>query len=393
MYNEERKTPYFVIHEKEMKDNLECLKKFLQKYWNNYAIGYSFKTNSVPWLIRFMKQNGCLAEVVSDDEYSLAQKLKYTPNDIIFNGPVKSRDAFLAAVRNGSIVNIDSKQELEWISELENGESYHIGIRINFDLERTCPGETQCGKDDGRFGFCYENGELNYALEILDKRGIQLSGIHLHCSSKTRSQAIYDAITKKAAEIIKNYKLNLEYVDIGGGFFGGLPGKPSFDSYMQIISNNLRKEIKPEQTKIIIEPGMSVVGAYIDYITTVVDVKNTLHNCFVTTDGSRTNIDPLMRKSSYFYQIIRRNKSDKILPKQTLCGFTCMENDRFMILEYEKEIKRGDMVVYKKVGAYTMCLAPLFIQFFPDIYVEKEGDYTLIRKKWNAEDILTGSIL
>ena len=70
-----------------------------------------------------------------------------------------------------------------------------------------------------------------------------------------------------------------------------------------------------------------------------------------------------------------------------------MENDRFMILEYEKEIKRGDMVVYKKVGAYTMCLAPLFIQFFPDIYVEKEGDYTLIRKKWNAEDILTGSIL
>ena len=215
----------------------------------------------------------------------------------------------------------------------------------------------------------------------------------MHCSSKTRSQAIYDAITKKAAEIIKNYKLNLEYVDIGGGFFGGLPGKPSFDSYMQIISNNLRKEIKPEQTKIIIEPGMSVVGAYIDYITSVVDVKNTLHNCFVTTDGSRTNIDPLMRKSSYFYQIIRRNKSDKILPKQTLCGFTCMENDRFMILEYEKEIKRGDMVVYKKVGAYTMCLAPLFIQFFPDIYVEKEGDYTLIRKKWNAEDILTGSIL
>ncbi|MFR8840281.1 MAG: pyridoxal-dependent decarboxylase, partial [Clostridium sp.] len=91
MYNEERKTPYFVIHEKEMKDNLECLKKSLQKYWNNYAIGYSFKTNSVPWLIRFMKQNGCLAEVVSDDEYSLAQKLKYTPNDIIFNGPVKSR--------------------------------------------------------------------------------------------------------------------------------------------------------------------------------------------------------------------------------------------------------------------------------------------------------------
>lgn len=90
MYNEERKTPYFVIHEKEMKDNLECLKKSLQKYWNNYAIGYSFKTNSVPWLIRFMKQNGCLAEVVSDDEYSLAQKLKYTPNDIIFNGPVKS---------------------------------------------------------------------------------------------------------------------------------------------------------------------------------------------------------------------------------------------------------------------------------------------------------------
>ena len=47
------------------------LKDSLEKSWNNYRIGYSFKTNSLPWLVTFLKERGVLAEVVSDDEYAL----------------------------------------------------------------------------------------------------------------------------------------------------------------------------------------------------------------------------------------------------------------------------------------------------------------------------------
>ena len=93
---------------------------------------------------------------------------------------------------------------------------------------------------------------------------------------------------------------------------------------------------------------MSVVGAYIDYVTSVMDVKETLHNRFIVTDGSRTNIDPLMNKSSYFYEVLRKNEERKIIKKQTISGFTCMEHDRLFQLKNEKDIQREDQIIYHK---------------------------------------------
>ena len=33
----------------------------------------------------------------------------------------------------------------------------------------------------------------------------------------------------------------------------------------------------------------------------------------------------------------------------------------------------GDLITYHKVGAYTMCLTPLFIKYFTDVYVRDNG--------------------
>ena len=387
------KTPYYVIHKKEMEQNLGSLKKALDKYWMKSMIGYSFKTNSLPWIITFMKYHGSLAEVVSEDEYALAKKLGYRVDEIIYNGLAKSKKTFIEAVKGGAIVNIDSKRELEWLVEAGSSPNYNIGLRVNFNIESECIGETQCGSEDGRFGFCYENGELEQALIYMNDRKISVSGLHLHCSSKTRSLNIYAAIVKKTVDVIKKYNLKLNFIDVGGGFFGGLPGKPSFDDYLKVISEGFSPFVDIEETLLIIEPDMSVVGAYIDYVTSVMDVKETLHNRFIVTDGSRTNIDPLMNKSSYFYEVLRKNEERKIIKKQTISGFTCMEHDRLFQLKNEKDIQREDQIIYHKVGAYTLCLTPLFIQFFPTVYVEENEKYYCVRRKWTEDDYLAGSSL
>ena len=73
---------------------------FLKKDWTNcntdwktllaqFGIGYSFKTNSLPWVLSFMKEHGCYAEVVSENEYELAEYIGF--EHIIYNGPVKGK--------------------------------------------------------------------------------------------------------------------------------------------------------------------------------------------------------------------------------------------------------------------------------------------------------------
>lgn len=158
MYSEVR-TPYYVIHKGELDENFRKLTDALDKHWNNYTIGYSYKTNALPWIIKHFSSLGCYAETVSEDEYNLAKLIGVEKNKIIYNGPIKTKATFTDALRNKCIVNIDSQREINWLDEIEE-EKRIVGIRVNFDIEKMCPGQSQCPIDGGRFGFCYENGEF-----------------------------------------------------------------------------------------------------------------------------------------------------------------------------------------------------------------------------------------
>ena len=385
------KTPYYVIHKEALDENFEKLKIALEKYWDNYIIGYSYKTNSLPWIVKHFNRLGCYAEVVSEDEYNLAKLIGVNRNRLIYNGPIKTRETFLEAIANGCIVNIDSQREINWLENIQS-DNKSVGIRVNFDIERMCPGQSQCADEGGRFGFCLENGAFSKALDELQQRNVRIAGLHLHTSSKSRGLDIYRAIAEMACRVQEEFKLNLDYIDVGGGFFGGLPEKPQFEDYASLIAGILCTHFDKNRTKLILEPGMSVIGAPVSYVTTVIDVKDTEHNRFVVTDGSRTSIDPLMSKSSYFHSY-DRNANPEIVPKQVICGYTCMEHDRLFEAVYEPALEPGDKIVYEKVGAYTMCLTPLFINYFPDVYVESGGEYTKVRAAWKAEDYIMKSVI
>lgn len=385
----EFKTPYYVIHKGELDNNFKKLKVALEKHWNNYIIGYSYKTNALPWIIKHFDLLGCYAETVSEDEYNLAKLVGVAKDRIIYNGPIKTKETFVEALENGCIVNVDSKRELEWINEIEE-EKRVIGIRINFDIEKMCPGQSQCSDEGGRFGFCYENKELAKVITLLHEKKVRIAGIHLHTSSKSRGLEIYRAIAKVACEIQKEFKLELDYIDVGGGFFGGLPTKPQFEEYIIMMESILSECFDKNKTKLILEPGMAVVGAPVSYVSTVIDVKETPYNRFVVTDGTRTSIDPLMTKTNYFHSFVTDGERE-LHPKQVICGYTCMEHDRLFEEKNGIILREGDKIVYNKVGAYTMCLTPLFIKYFPDVYVEDAGQYVKVREAWKPEQYIMNS--
>lgn len=387
--NYDCKTPYYIIDKEELDGNYEKLERSLIKYWNNYIIGYSYKTNALPWLIKHMDLLGSYAEVVSEEEYQLAKLIGVAEDRIIYNGPIKSITTFTEALNNDCIVNIDSQREIDWLT-YNSAEKRKIGIRVNFDIEKMCPGQSQCPEEGGRFGFCYENGELAKALERIKTVGGKVVGLHLHVSSKTRCLDIYRAIAEMACKIQEEYMMDLEYIDVGGGFFGGLPNKPQYDDYFSMLSDILKNNFDSAKTKLIVEPGMAIIGAPVRYVTSVIDIKDTTYNRFVVTDGTRTSIDPLMNKKSYDHFYIRHGE-EKLISKQIICGYTCMEHDRLFESINEPILSVGDKIVYNKVGAYTMCLTPLFIKYFPDVYVEEKGQIYIVRDAWDANEYLAKS--
>lgn len=404
---EKLNTPYFVIDEKILQRYYDMLTDSLSTNWNNYLIGYSFKTNSLPWLIAFVKDRGAYAEVVSEDEYLLAGHLGYSANQIIYNGPYKQEASFREVLLAGGYVNLDSKQELIWLEKLSTEypqNRFSVGIRANFDLEKMCPGETTMGAESGRFGFCYETGQFANVLQRLAKmENVTVSGLHLHSSSKSRSVGIFRAIAQMACKLQQEFDLSLAYVDLGGGYCGGMEGRPEYPDYFPVVAEELSKCFSPEQTKLIVEPGISLISKCTTFVTSVYDTRDIKGTRYVMTDGSRFNIDATMIKTSHLFHIqeVQADKEDQqpfmpprhrpILDEQIVSGFTCMECDRIFTYHNAAELYPGDRIIYENVGGYTMSLNPLFIQYFPAVYIKRDGKLLQVRRKWTPEDYVQGS--
>ena len=387
-------TPCYLINEELFEQNMSAFSEALQTYWPNYIISYSVKTNPLPWILGKVRQAGHYAEVVSDTEYTLAKRIGFSDQSIIWNGPIKGHDLFLNALKNKCIVNIDSQRELEWLKEAnELFDEIHVGLRINFDLEAHCPEESLTQGEGNRFGFNVENGTFASVLSDLSVlKNVHICGVHMHTNSKTRSLAVFRALSQKTIELAKDFHLKLSYIDIGGSFFVKKYDFQAYTQYAHAISEVLSSYFCPEDTTLIVEPGSALISTPVSYLTSVLDVKDTHRDRFVVTDGTRLHIDAFMRKTSYVYDCF--SPDGNVLShtqhnKQIVCGYSCMETDRIMTIENRPELQAGDYIQYDMTGGYTTTFNAFFIEFMPNVFVlHKDGSHTLVRKKWGVDEFL-----
>jgi len=381
-------TPCYIINNDEYQENItKLMEAFASRWPGKVLFGYSVKTNHLPYMLKGAKEHGWYAEVVSPDEYDLAIRCGCEDNRIIYNGPQK-RDTVLEAIRKKAIVNLDNLQEVEYvISKLSESEKKEacVGIRINYDLEKDCPSQTTCKNTVGRFGICYENGDVLRAVELLNNSGIGVSGLHMHASSTTRSLDIFSSIANKAVDIIEEYNLKkLQYIDIGGGFFGGnfFPGKPGIDEYATCICDILKKRCANAMNiTLILEPGAAILATSMDYMCSVLNIREIRGERVVTLDGTSLHINPMMNPHETPFTIV--NPGEETWQEQIFGGSTCMEMDRFLPRGIHNLVEADTKLLFHACGAYMSTHNSNFINAAPNIYVKEKEEYTVLRLKKN----------
>lgn len=389
-------SPFYIMNPEQYKKNInDFLNAFKRKYEKVIA-GYSFKTNYVPALCKIAKGEGCVAEVVSDMEYALAEKIGF--DKIIFNGPIK-RTAFLYhALDNGALVNLDSEYEVELVCKYKQEHpcaDVSVGMRININLTDENGNSTiQCGLRFGRFGFPETIIEAN--IEKLRAAGVRIIGLHGHTSTSDRAVLNYKIITQHMLAACEKYQLDdLEYFDIGGGYFGAAPsgmdltGRPRYEDYADCVlgetmSNQWFVLHKPY---IVIEPGSSVVSNVFNYYTKVYQNKKVGKVNFVMVDGSVFDVKPTMHANNLPHEVFRAVETEEAYTCDVV-GSTCMEKDVMLNEVSLPKLDAGDYIQFRGVGAYTICLTPTFINYLPPILMDNDGEYIEVRRRQNIEDII-----
>ncbi|MCA1802892.1 MAG: hypothetical protein LC662_10575 [Rhodothermaceae bacterium] len=373
---EEFGSPVFVFSEATIRKTYkEAWRAFSTRY-PRVQFAWSYKTNYLNSICRVFHQEGSWAEVVSGFEYDKAITNGVPGEQIIFNGPDKSRDDLAKAIANGSLIHIDHFDELYEIIDLcgTSVKRPKVAIRVNMD--------TGIYPQWDRFGFNYENGEAWDALNRIMVSGkMDLLGLHAHIGTYMMQTGSYhiaaDKLAALAVGLERKYNHVISYIDMGGGFaskntlkgayYPGSDTTPSFDDYAEAITSSLMKsEIKPENLPmLILENGRALIDDAGYLAGTVIANKR-------LADGRRATIIDAgvnLLFTSFWYEHDLRpavNVSDQT-EDTTIYGPLCMNIDVIRGSIQFPLLKKGDQYVIRRVGAYNNTQWLQFITLRPNV--------------------------
>lgn len=391
--------PFYLMYPEVFNNNIKNFRNAFLKHYNKILVGYSFKTSYIPAIVGLAKGTGCFAEVVSGMEYEMAQRLGYNPKEIIFNGPVKRKDELYYAIKNGSVVNLDSWYEVENViayKKQNKDKNVKVGLRINMNLTKE-DGKSaiQLGLRTGRFGL--SDDILEKAVPLLRKHNVIINSLHGHTSSSDRATNNYIAITKKLLQVAEKYEFKfIEHFNIGGGFFGApakgidTTGKPTYQDYadtvMNIVLNN--DWFNKHKPIFVIEPGVSVVANVFSFVTKVFQHKIIDNNNFIVVDGSVFDVKPSMHTFNLPHYLIKKNDEERQTIVTDVVGSTCMEKDVILKdMKLEKALP-DEYICIDGVGAYTHNFTPDFINYVAPIIALENNKQKLVRRRQNMDDVL-----
>jgi len=195
----------------------------------------------------------------------------------------------------------------------------------------------------------------------------------------------------------EKYELDdLEYFNIGGGYFGAAPegmdltGRPKYEDYANCVIDEVENSTWFMERKpyVVIEPGSSVVSNVFKYYTKVYQNKKVGKVNFVMVDGTVFDVKPTMHAHNLPHEVFRADETIDTYVCNVV-GSTCMEKDVMLKEVNLPKLEAGDYIQFKGVGAYTICITPTFINFLEPILMEKEGEYVEVRRRQNIDDVLT----
>lgn len=386
-------TPAYVFHEEAFLENYDELVSCFRKSYANYQLSYSYKTNYTPYICSLIKDRGGYAEVVSDMEYTLAKKLGYANERIVYNGPSKGT-LLEEHLLGGGINNIDNLSEALRVCRLadENpGKLIKTGLRINVDLGRGTV---------SRFGLDPDGSDMERALSELKKRkNIRINGVHCHLSH-ARDLEAWSMRTELMLNAADRFVDGVpEYISLGSGMFGKMDAAladqfgcdiPGYEDYAAITMEPIARHYAgtADKPKAFSEPGATLISKYISFLTKVTDIKTVKNRTVAVTDGSFYNLGEISLKKQLPLIVAEggmRQERDGI----DIVGYTCLEYDT-MYRAYKGPLEKGSLLVFGNVGGYSIVSKPPFIRpNCPMAAVDAKGNFTEIMRGETFEDIFS----
>ena len=321
-------------------------------------ICFSVKSNPNKILLNEIKRLGLGADVVSIGELMLALKSGIKPDKIVFSGVGKTIKEIDFAIKKGILlINAESKSEILSIEKIAKNKNkvVNIGIRLNPNTDANTLSQISTGKKENKFGVS-EKIFLELVSYTKKSKNLKLKCLSVHIGSQILNHKPYEKMIQVLNKIIKKTNFHFEYIDLGGGMGIDYENNQKALNLRQ-YSKIIEKFLENKNSKIIFEPGRSIIANSGVLISKIIYIKEGYKKDFIILDAA---MNDLMRPALYGakHRIIpvtkNNNKSKKVYE---FVGPVCESTDRFSTVKKFQKLKENDLIVICDVGAYGMSLS------------------------------------
>ena len=376
-------TPCYIYSENQIKENYTKFVNTFKKI--NPLICFAAKSNSNLYILRSLGKLGAGTDVVSAGELLKALKAGIKANKIVFSGVGKTEEELKIAINKKILlINCESESEAKIINKIgkKSNKKISIGFRLNPNIDAKTHKKISTGKADNKFGVSIKNFSV-FLEEIKKLKNVKLEALSVHIGSQILTDVPYKKVLTVLSKLIKNLKLNLKYIDLGGGF-GINYSKKDKPINLKRYSNLVHSFSKKLNCKIIFEPGRSIVGNAGILVSKIQYIKNGTNKKFIILNAG---MNDFMRPALYDaqHQIIPVIKiTKKIKGMIEFVGPVCESTCKFGKYKNYQKVSENDFVAITNVGAYGASLSSNYNTrpLIAEILVNK-NKFKFIRKKQN----------
>ena len=381
-------TPLYCYSYNKLRSNIINFFTHFKKF--SPLVCFAIKSNTNINLIREIKKFGLGADVVSKGELMLALKAGINKKKIVFSGVGKTESELKFAIEKKILlINSESESEIKIIEKIAKKKNVvvNIGIRLNPNTDANTLKQISTGKKENKFGVD-EKTFLKLVSVLRTTKNIKLKCLSVHIGSQITNHKPYEKMLKAIDKIINKAKFKFEYIDLGGGMgisYEKNQKKLDYKKYKSAIEKFLRKN----NSKLIFEPGRSIIGNTAILISRVIYLKETSKKIFVILDAG---MNDMMRPALYGakHQILPAFKNKKKSKKSyEFVGPICETTDKFLSVSNFNKLKERDLIFISDVGAYGSSLSSNYnIRPKPSEILINKSKITILKKRQKLEDII-----
>jgi len=377
------KTPFYIYSESQIAFNFLKFANTFKK--TDPLICFAAKSNSNLNILRVLGKLGAGADVVSGGELLKALKAGIRPNKIVFSGVGKTEEELKIAINKKILlINCESESEAKLVNNLAKKlrKKVSIGFRLNPNVDAKTHKNISTGKAENKFGLSIKNFKV-FLKTVKTFKNVKLEALSVHIGSQILNDTPFRKTLNVMSKLIKELKLNLKYVDLGGGFGINYTDKEkpiNLSKYSKLVHNFSKKL----NCRIIFEPGRSIIGNTGLLISKIQFIKKGTNKNFIILDAG---MNDFMRPALYeaFHKIIPiSKKSSRMRGKIEFVGPICESTCKFGVYKNYPKINENEFVAITNVGAYGSSLSSNYNTrpLVAEILINK-NKLRYIRKKQN----------